>query len=217
VANPSLEAFKKIVTVDWPAHQEREARAHLLRVANDGHQKVMNDAQMRSGVKPDFDAYANTPGNANLQSVKLPGPIVFRYRYIREVLLEALKQLQAASPVGTGAYQRSHQIFINGALVPGVPASVKASDEFMIANTRPYSRKIELGKTKSGRNFVISVPNRVYERAFRRLRAKFGQLVKIEYAFVSLPGGYSLKGSRRGGKRARSGAMAYPALIISLS
>lgn len=228
-ANPSLQAFKKIVTVDWPAHQERAAREHLLRAASDGHQKIMGDAQARAGMKPDFDAYANTPGNTNLQSVKLPGPIVFRYRYIREVVNEAVKLLRAASPVQSGDYVRGHQIFMDGMAVDALPISLKTTAEIMIVNTVPYSRRIEVGKTKSGRAFVLQVPNRIYERTGRRLKTLFKDIASIEIKFVSLPSAYTLKRNQksrsfgRGGVRVSArqrqdrvsgAAITYPALII---
>lgn len=218
MARAQAEAFKRIVTVGWPAHQAAAAKAHLIATARAGHAKIMGDAQMR-GSKPDFDAYANTPLQTNIDAVILPGPIVYRYRYIREVVAEAIRQLRAASPISSGAYARSHQIFVDGVPVDALPMNLKATADVMIANTVPYARRLEVGKTKSGRAFLISVPNRIYERTARKLKAKYGQVAKIESTFVSLPGAYALKriptGRARRGRGAGS-AVTFPAIRIGL-
>jgi len=217
VGRQQAEAFKQLVTVGWPAKQDAAAKAHLIATARAGHAKIMGAAQMR-GSKPDWDAYANQPLQTNIEAVILPGPIVYRYRYIREIVAEAIRQLRAASPVASGAYVRSHKIFVNGSPVDVLPMNLKASDDVMIANTVPYSRRLEVGKTKSGRDFLISVPNRIYERTARKLKSKYGQLAKIESTFVNLPGAYSLRKTPKGRVRRGRGAgsaVTFPAIRIS--
>jgi hypothetical protein len=101
MANASLAAFKRTVTVNWPKHQEAQAKNLLIKTAQDGHKKIMAEQSARSGIAPQFEAYANTPGKP-IEAVILPGPIVYRYRYLREVVLVALKELEQASPVQSG-------------------------------------------------------------------------------------------------------------------
>jgi hypothetical protein len=195
MASASLSAFRRRVTVDWPKSAHEDARKKLVSVARAGHAKIMADQQSRSGFLPDFDAYANTPGNRNLDSVVLPGPIVYRYRYFREVVQVALDELRKASPVRSGDYVRSHTLFVNGAAVQTLPTRLSAGDRVMIANPVPYARRIEIGKTKSGRNFVIQVPNRIYERvAKNKLIPKFGRVAKITFQYVELASAHTVKG-----------------------
>lgn len=149
----------------------------------------MRDQRSRTGVAPDWDAYANRPGNP-VGSVVLPGPIVFRYRYGREVVDQVLRALRAASPVSSGDYVRSHTLFVNGTAVDRLPNNLKASDEVMIANPIPYARRIEVGKTKSGRPFVIQVPDRIYERVARGAVArKYSQVARLVFTYVDLGAG----------------------------
>jgi hypothetical protein len=186
-------AFKRIVTVEWPKAQEKGAKQFLVRTARDGHRKIMADARAR-GSEPEFEAYANRPGNTSLDSVVLPGPIVYRYRYMREVVGVALDILRKGSPVREGDYVRSHTIFINGTPVETLPARLKPTDEIFIANPMPYSRRLEVGRTKSGRSFVLQVPDRIYQRAMQRLRALYGKQAAISFGYVRIPNAYRVKG-----------------------
>jgi len=43
--------------------------------------------------------------------------------------------------------------------------------------------------TKSGRDFVIQVENRIYERTARDAQAKFGNVAKIRFTYQSTVGG----------------------------
>jgi hypothetical protein len=191
----SIQAFRQTVTVEWPRQQDRDGKAHLLRVGRAGHERIMADARARSGSNPQWEAYANQPGNSNLESVILPGPLVWKYRYVGAILKEALTALIAASPSRSGLYAKSHMVFINGAAVQAIPDALKPGDEVMISNPVPYARRIEIGKTESGRDFVIQVPNRIYERVAKKiLMPKYRNVARIEYGFTNLPSSYATKG-----------------------
>lgn len=189
MASAASQAIRRTVTAVWPKHQEAGAKAHLLRVARDGHAGIMR----RQG-NPAFEAYANRPGNTNLESVVLPGPIVYTYSTIRSVVEAALDALERASPVDSGDYARSHTVFVNGVAVDVLPASIKPSDEVMIVNPMPYARRLEIGKTESGRDFLISVPNRIYERVAKNvLIPRYRNSAKITFTYVTVPEAYRYK------------------------
>jgi hypothetical protein len=186
VASAALQTFRRVVTVEWPAHAERNGKALLLRVAREGHAKIMADATAESGFPPQWEAYANRRGNTNLESVVLPGPIVYFYNYTTEVIEQALTLLQRLSPVRTGLYAKSHTIYVHGQPVGRAPKVL--TEEVIISNPVPYARKIEIGKTRSGRPFVIQVPNRIYERAAKALRSRYRNIAKIEYNYITVAG-----------------------------
>lgn len=218
MAAASLQGFRQTVTVSWPAHQDANAKRHLVKVARDGHARIMADAKSR-GSDPQWEAYANQPGNTNLESVVLPGPIVFKYRYLGEIIKEALTALQKASPVRSGLYAKSHIVLVNGVAVDNVPKVLKSGDVVTITNPVPYARRLEIGKTEAGRDFVIQVPNRIYERVAKKmLNPKYRKVAKITFAYVALADSYATKGGGRGSahksrRKAGSKVMA-PALII---
>ncbi|MCW5695780.1 MAG: hypothetical protein KIS96_03485 [Bauldia sp.] len=194
MASAALQAFRRTVTVAWPQQQDADAKKHLVAVARAGHARIMREATARSGFAPDFDAYANRPGNANLDSVILPGPIVYRYRYLREAVVFALSALRKASPVVSGAYRNSHRVFVDGIPVDGVPAQITPGSTIMISNLVPYARRLEVGKTQSGRAFVIQVPPHIYQRVTDQVRARFRNIGSITSGYATVPPAYVIKG-----------------------
>lgn len=182
----AIQAFRRTVTVDWPKGMESAAKAMLIKTAREGHAAIMS----KQG-NPAFEVYANRPGNPNIESVVLPGPIVYKYSNIRSIVELALDELRKASPVVSGDYARSHMLFVNGMKVETLPTDIKPSDEIMIANPVPYARRIEIGKTKAGRDFVVQVPNRIYERVVKNvLAARYRNVAKITFGYVTVPEAY---------------------------
>lgn len=178
--------FKRKVVVDWAAQREAGAKAALLRAARDGHAKIMADHAMKGGV-PTFEAYANRPGRP-IDQVVLPGPIVFQYHMdVRRIVEFILDELRKASPVVSGDYARGHTLYVNGVAQDEVPASFKSDDQIYISNPVPYARRIEVGRTKSGRSFVMQVKPRIYERVAKDLAAqRFGNQAKITFGYTTL-------------------------------
>lgn len=228
MASAALQAFRRTVTVAWPKQAEEDARKTLVRVAREGNAKIVAEQTARAGVPPSVDAYANTPGNANLDSVRLPGPIVYRYRYQREIAAVALQALRDASPTVSGLYKDSHTLFINGIPVTGSPPVLLPTDEVFIANPTAYARRLEVGLTESGRPFVIQVPPNIYGRVMRSiLIPRYRQVAKFSLEYVTIPDAYIIKGRlpshyiAKGGVRRKrrqevGKPVRAPAIVISL-
>jgi hypothetical protein len=194
MASAALQSFRRRVTIDFPARAREAAQKRLVQVARQGHARIMAEQTARSGIAPDWDAYANTPGNPNLDSVVLPGPIVFRYRYHREIIVAALDMLRQASPVQSGKYRNSHTLFIDFQAVKAIPERLVAGQDVMISNPVPYARRLEVGKRTDGRPFVFQVDPHIYERVAYDLKAKFGRVARIEFTYADLPGAWVIKG-----------------------
>ncbi len=196
MASRALVSLINRVTIEWPKTAETDAREHLVRFAREGHDRIMREQTARAGFAPQWDAYANTPANTNIETVKLPGPIVYRYRYINEVVFETIRALQAASPVDSGEYRDSHFAWVNGYKVNIERNSeLKRGDEVFVANTVPYARRLEVGKTDSGRPFVIQVEPDIYKRVMKTvLVPKYGKVVEFRHGYVTLPNAWIIKG-----------------------
>ena len=118
-----------------------------------------------------------------------------------ELLVDGLlrwiaEQLLARSPVVSGAYRKGHTLYVDGVEVPiggTIPAD---AEEYVFINPVPYARKIEVGKTKAGRAFVLQVPNHIYERVAQDARSLFGNQADIRYIPQSTVGAYRLKQNR---------------------
>ncbi len=196
MASAALQSLRRRVTIDWPKIADEDARQFLIRAAQAGHDGIMRQQSLRAGVVPEWSAYANTPGNTNLQSVRLPGPIVYQYRYFREIVLVALRELAAMSPVESGRYRQSHTLYVDGvAANVAAPSGVNFGQTIIIANPLPYARRLEIGKTESGRNFLISVENRIYEREARSLARRYGSAAKITFGYANIPGAHVITGT----------------------
>lgn len=191
------QLIRRIVTIDWPNQIEADGKALLIRTARNGHQQIIADAAAK-GLQPSWEAYANTPGNSNLETVRLPGPIVYNYRYLSDLILFALTELQRQSPIDSGTYKRSHTVYVNDQPVGvTIPSSIKAGDKIYIANPVPYARRLEIGRAQHGaRPFLISVPNRIYERVAEMTKAEGKGRAKIRMGYVDL-GAWTLRKNQR--------------------
>jgi len=146
---------------------------------------------------------------------------------IAEALLWIAKTLDERSPVVSGDYQRGHRLFADGVEID-VLGAIPEAREFVFFNSVPYSRKIEIGKTRSGRDFVMQVPPRIYERTAHDAAARFGNIAAISSKFVIPPDGYSLQRNqasrsfarglrtsrRQRPDRVRGSAVSVPAIIV---
>jgi hypothetical protein len=188
----STKLIRRIVTVDWPKDMQDDAKAVLISVAQTGHLKIMRDAATQ-GLEPTWEAYANSPGNSDLQSVRLPGPIVYNYRYLSELIQFALDELYRQSPAVSGAYRDSHAIYVNDQPQGHtIPKTINRGDRIYISNPVPYARRLEVGRTESGRAFLISVPNRIYSRVTELTKAEGKGRAKVSMRFVDI-GAWTLK------------------------
>jgi hypothetical protein len=189
-----LDAFRQKVTVAWPKLQEETARKHLIAVASEGHARIMREQKAREGIAPAFEAYANRPGNADLDSVKLPGPIVFNYDYRAEIAYVTVQELRRASPHGSGKYRNAHALFVNGIATDGIPERLPPRAEIFVSNPVPYARRLEVGRTKSGRRFVLQVAPHIYERMADLVARRYKNTASIHFNYVQLPDAWRIRG-----------------------
>lgn len=168
---------------------------------------------------------------AALESVKPNGgSIVVEWEIVGGVLVWIGRTLWDRSPHVSGDYQRGWVLLADGVEVP-LNDHVPNAEVFTFVNVTPYSRKIEVGKTKSGRDFVIQVPNRIAQRTADDAAKKFGNIAKIRSVWISLNSAYALKHNQAsrsfaGGKmriskrqrpdRVKGSAITYPAITVSL-
>lgn len=147
------------------------------------------------------------------------------------VLVWIAKTLDERSPRASGEYQREHRVVADGVEFD-VAGEIPQAKEYIFFNTTPYSRRIEIGKTKTGRDFVIQVQPRIYERTGKDAAARFGNIARITSEFVVPPNAYSLQrdrptrsfvgGRRRVSSRIRSdrrrgSEVTVPAIIVRVA
>lgn len=202
----SLAAVRKMVTVQVPNDLRDRGKAFLISTAKNGIASILNEQTVAVGVRPAVEVYANSPGNSNLETVKLPGPIVALFDHRAAIVKDALTFLRMASPVQSGAYRNNHLILLNGTQVDMLPANLKRTDTITIVNPLPYARRLEIGKTESGRDFVLQVPNRIYERVAKsKLIPKYKNVASVIFGYQELSGAHVIQGKMASHYVAKSG------------
>lgn len=159
-----------------------EFAGEQLAGARDANQRIL-------GRVPPNTTHVDGRAEAPLTSVNPDkGIIVFEFELVADVLRWIMQTLVDRSPIVSGAYRNSHMIFADGAAIRLTDTVPKAA-EYVVLNAQPYARKIEIGKTKSGRAFVIQVEPRIYERTAKDAASRFGNIAKIRFGYSAPLGG----------------------------
>lgn len=162
------------------------------------------------GRVPDKVITVDGSRGATLDRVRPEGVIVAEWEIFTDVLVWIAQTLAERSPRLSGEYLMGHRLFADGSEI-AVSNNPPPAAEYTFLNVAPYSRKIEVGKTKAGRPFVVQVPNRIYERVAKDARARFGNIADIRLSYRETTNAYQVRG-RRGG----SSALRAPAIIVKI-
>lgn len=179
-----------------------------LKEAQDVNQQVL-------GRLPAHDTFVDGNRGGQLESVNPDrGIIVFEFELLTDVLRWIGRELVLRSPVRSGAYAKGHTLFADGSEI-AIGERMPMADEYSFTNLVPYARKIEIGKTRSGRSFTIQVANRIYERTAKDARARFGNIAKIEFTFRGIVGGAQINPRLAAGSRQHNkSALRFPTIIV---
>jgi hypothetical protein len=140
------------------------------------------------GAVPPKTVTVDGSEGAALESVNPDhGIIIAEWRMVGDVIQWIMQTLRERSPVVSGDYQDGHALYVDGEEVDSNNPPIAAT--YVFSNSVPYSRKIEIGKTESGRDFVIQVPNQIYRRTADDAKARFGNIADIRFTYQSIQGG----------------------------
>jgi hypothetical protein len=154
--------------------------------------------------------------NARLESVNPDGGnITAEWELVDGLLRWIGDTLIERSPHLSGAYKRGHTLYADGTEVP-IGGRIPDADEYVFANHVPYARRLEVGKTKAGRPFLIEVPNKIYWHTARDARNKFGNQADIKYTMRDMKGASGSRKSigRKNSRRGGSTDTTSPAIVI---
>lgn len=153
-------------------------RQQVLAAAAAANQQVVDAGHPSSVVR----AIDGVDGAADA-AFAITSRIVFRYRYMADVVAFALQTLRDLSPVGhvgdehPGLYRDNHLVFIDGRLVADV-SGWQPGQQINISNPEPYARKIESGR------MTLSVPNHIYQDAALLVAARYGDSVIVQFVYM---------------------------------
>jgi hypothetical protein len=153
---------------------------------------------------------------ASIDSVRPRGVIVIDFELVTELLAWIARALWERSPVGSGRYRNSHTLYADGRPIGtlsggALPGNLPDAREFAFSNVQPYAHKIEIGRTESGRAFVIQVAPRAYERTAADAAARFPGLGRVTFAERAVIAGVLAR------PRKRPGETSYPTIVVSLA
>ena len=155
---------------------------------------------------PGVETYVNGRKDVPEERVVLPGPILYRFNWLRPVGAFAMDWLRRTSPVLSGEYQKGHFFLHNGreTLLDQLPAG---AEQLTITNDLPYARKIHVQKG--------SDPRYIFEECRQQVLAKYGQIVEAQVRFLDLAGAYRLKRDWGRKGRRKGDPLTYPAVVIT--
>lgn len=226
--DPIAETIKLIVanSLSVPAQQQAVASfaAGAIKEADATNQRVL-------GRIPPRTITVDGRAGALLDSVKPDGgSIIVEWEIVTDVLTWIGQTLRERSPVVSGDYLDGWTILADGVEV-SEGNQTPTANVYTFVNTVPYARRIEVGKTESGRDFVLQVPNRIAERTAQDAQSRFGNIARIQSVWISLSSAYALKHNQQsrsfaGGKlrvsarqrtdRVAGSAITYPAVTVTL-
>jgi hypothetical protein len=188
---------------------KEETKKVLVAAAKRLHGEIMVADPKPGGFRRFVD---NAEGKRE-EAVQPYGVIRYEYQRLELVAQVALATLVERSPVLSGAYRKSHTIFLRGQAVENLK-DWRPGDEIVIVNPLPYARKIEVGKMK------MRVPgtDRVYQEAEQIVQRRFGNLAKVKFTYQGVVGFMKRAGvapQMIGGKAGNKSKVRYPALVIS--
>lgn len=177
----ALKALERDLRVILEDATGPDASRALAKAWKGAHEDVLRQAAGRSGVAPGFTVAADNDQSKSVETAQ--SIIVSVYDYRREVTDAIIAALIANSPKRSGAYMRGHMIYVNGKPVGQSCPVLKEDDAVSISNTVAYARRLEIGKSKSGKPFVIQVPPRIYERTMKEVRGTYRNVAKLWFTY----------------------------------
>lgn len=219
----SMRAYVQQVGV----RQRENAREALIATAHSEERRVIAQQKARSGgIAPTLTRIVDGRRGAAYETVRENGLIILQWGYLREIAAMALARLRARAPERSGEYKAGLKLFVGdteaGLSAGGIPAS---SNAFTVVATAPYSRRLEIGKSKDGGPFVVQVAPHIVAETAQFLSRDYRGVASVRYVFEDVQGpgaGASrqaaVRGANRGDRRAArraAAALRYPAIRVT--
>lgn len=187
-----LDAWQRNITLGIKDLAEDAAVEGLKEQTIAAIQEVSARESARAGgIAPLVRVVIDGVPDASLSAIKPDSIIVLLWNYLPEVSIRTYEALKLRSPKRTGHYIEGILTFIDGAL--GLLSEITIDTrEVRIVATVDYARRLEVGKTESGRAFVQQVAPHIVEETAIVAKSKFSDLAAISYSYVDLSGAFAL-------------------------
>ncbi len=200
--------FEEVIRLSLEQFSPEEAKRQHIAIARAG----LAEYLATTGAPPDISIETDGHKASNEESVKPFGVIVYRFTYMQEIVAYALSAARELSPVDTGKFKGSWFAMVDNAETQ--PGAIPPGATVTITNDQPYLRKIHQGS----KGFERYVPPGIVEKVRQLVLRRYKQNVDAYVEFVTLQGGYILKGGRPGARHRKDTAagqeLTYPAIRI---
>lgn len=196
-------------------------------------QRVISEQTARSGgMAPELTVVVDGRPGGSLAGIRHDSTVVLDWNYLREATDAAVHYLQIKGPIRSGDWRKSIVALINGEeweIDKPIPANIQSA---VVVVTVPYARRLEVGRTRNGRPFVVQVEQHFVEHVSMLLNQRLRDLATFTFGYIDLDNAHELTGQwrhrrvfKRGQfshfaatKRRRSGQVEthvrYPAIMI---
>jgi hypothetical protein len=191
-------------------------------------QRVRSEQAQRSGgIEPSLETMiVDGRRNANTGDIKATSRVILDWNYITEAAIKTIGYLRLHGPERSGNWKDSVIVMVDGHEQHVDEPFPSNTAQVTVVVAAPYARKLEVGRTESGRAFSIQVAQHFVEASTIRLRTQMRDLATFQFTYVDLAGAHVLtsktgthRRSFRSG-RARLSAkrsdttVRYPAIVI---
>jgi hypothetical protein len=219
----SMRAYVQQVGV----RQRENAREALVATAHAEERRVISQQRARSGgIAPTLTRIVDGRRGAAYETVRENGLIILKWGYLREIASVALSRLRARAPERSGEYKAGLKLFVGdteaGLSAGGIPASAAV---FTVVATAPYSRRLEVGKDKTGGPFVVQVAPHIVAETAKFLAQDYRGVARVRFVYEDVQGpgagaarSAAVRGTNRGDRRAArraAAALRYPGIRVT--
>jgi hypothetical protein len=206
-----IDPVERVTTATLMAElSQPEQRAAAANLAGAGIEEAKQINRSVLGRVPPYVTIVDGRRGAPLDSVNPNGgQIVTEFELVGDVLKWIANELNERSPYLKGDYLRGHTVFADGREID-VGAVIPDAEEYVLINTVPYARKIEIGRTRAGRAFLLQVPNRIYERTAADASRRFGNIARVRFGYRGVVG-RAISGRGRAHNRSET---RFPAIVV---
>lgn len=176
------------------------ARNAAAQIAAKEKQKVITLSTIKDGVEPANKSWVDNSEGLPFNSVKRN--ILIQFDYKRRVVKETLLELKKAAPKESGRFVKSYIVYVaengdienNGKAIADL-REIPFNGAVAIVNAAPYARRIEVGKTKTGRKFVLRAEYQHIEGVAKSVIVRrFERIANVSFNYLHITNAYELKG-----------------------
>lgn len=161
------------------------------------------------GEVPDHTTFVDGSENDDLKSVRPDGVIVFDFDVLTLIVRWIEQQILTHSPVRSGLYKKSHQIYVDGSAIDSGARISGSVQQVIFAPAVLYAQRLERGWSKQA-------PDGIYQVVAAMARQKFlASAVSVSFGYTQV-NDISVPRPSRFTRKVSSRELRMPAIILQV-